>query len=297
MKYASAVVTLLVALLATACSGGSSNTELTLVAQNVALATQIADVRGTATVDADRLRVTAVYIETAVAQSRTQNQRLSATIQALGGDAALVAPLSSTPVPPSGGNPAAPEATFDPGAPVSSQAVVAATNTPAPPALYNAVTARGVGANDCALAPVTSFTPADTNIYIVATASNIVPGTMMASRWYLEGSEVIAHDFTPDFSIDQNCVWFYIDSTETAFTPGNWTVQLEINGQPAGEPVVPAGADPGQVFRRLLRVLFAGGVDRLAKAQNVGLVLRVVPGAVEQQDQVARHDMSSSRLP
>lgn len=237
MKYASAVVTLLVVLLAAACSGGSSNTELTLVAQNVALATQIADVRSTATVEADRLRVTAVYIETAVAQSRTQNQRLSATVEALGGNAALVAPVAGTPVPPAASNLAGPEATFDAGAPRTGEAVVAATNTPGLPSLYNAVTARGVGANDCALAPVTSFTSADTSIYVVATASNIAPGTVLASRWFLEGSEVISHDFTPDFAIDQNCVWFYIDSTEITFTPGNWTVQLEINGQPAGEPV------------------------------------------------------------
>ncbi|MBI5666712.1 MAG: hypothetical protein HZC41_01780 [Chloroflexi bacterium] len=235
MKYASAVV-LLVALLA-ACSGGSSNTELTLVAQNVELATQIADVRSTATVEADRLRVTAAYVETAMAQSRLQNQRLSATIEALGGNPALVAPVASTPVAPEAGNPSAPEVTLGLVAPLSNETVMAATSTPGQPALYNAVTARGVGANDCALAPVTSFTTADTNIYVVATASNITPGTMLASRWFLEGNEVIAHDFTPDFAIDQNCVWFYIDSTETTFTPGNWTVQLEINGQPTGEPV------------------------------------------------------------
>lgn len=237
MKYASALVWLLMALLAAACSGGSSNTELTLVAQNLALATQIADVRSTATVEADRLRVTAVYIETAVAQSQTQNQRLSATIQALGGNSALVAPISASLTPAFGANPAGAEATVDAAMPAGDQTAAAATSTPRTPALFNAVTARGVGANDCALASVTSFTTADTNIYIVATASNITPGTMLASRWYLEGSQVIAHDFTPDFAIDQNCVWFYIDSTETAFTPGNWTVQLEINGQPAGEPV------------------------------------------------------------
>lgn len=233
-KY-SVVALLVVALLITACSGDSGAVELTLVSQNVSLSTQIADVRSTVTVEADRLRVTAVYMETAIAQTRLQNQRLAATIEALGGNAALVAPIASTPTSDMV-NPSLPEATAASGAPPLNETVQVATGTPAAPALYNVVTARGVGANDCALAPVSSFTTADTNIYVVATASNIAPGMRLASRWYLAGSEVIMHDFTPDFAINQNCVWFYIDSSETVFTPGNWTVQLEINGQPAGEP-------------------------------------------------------------
>ncbi|HEX2907185.1 MAG TPA: hypothetical protein VHO69_10020 [Phototrophicaceae bacterium] len=48
---------------------------------------------------------------------------------------------------------------------------------------------------------------------------------------------MIVYDFTPDFVIEQNCIWFYIDSSDTDFTPGNWTVQLEMNGQVVGEPV------------------------------------------------------------
>lgn len=237
MKFLALFVIVLTALLAGACSGGSSNTELTLVAQNVSLSTQIADVRDTATVDADRLQVTAVYIETAVALSRQQNQRLSATIEALGGNPALVEPVASTPTSPQVFNASVPESTSEAGAPAAGGTVVAATATPAPPSLYNAVTARGVGSNDCALAAVSAFSTSDTSIYVVATASNIAPGTVLSSRWFLEGQEVISHDFTPDFAIDQNCIWFFIDSTETEFTPGNWTVQLEINGQPAGEPV------------------------------------------------------------
>lgn len=231
------VMALLASLLIAACSGGPSAAERTLVAQNESLATQLANVRSTAAVDADRLQVTAVYVETAVAQSRLQNQRLAATIEALGGNAALVAPIASTPTTDLV-NPLSPAATTAAVVGSSgSETVQVATDTPAPAGLYNIVTARGVGANDCALAPVSSFTTADTSIYVVATASNIAPGTLLASRWFLEGSEVITHDFTPDFAINQNCIWFYIDPTETTFTPGNWTVQLEVNGQPAGEPV------------------------------------------------------------
>ncbi len=214
-----------------ACSTGPSDAERTLEAQRDSLATQIVDVRSTATVEADRLLMTAEFAQTAAAQVRTQNQVLSATIAALGGDAALVAPRASTPTLP---------AVIDPAAPVTPAPggeTLAATPSPAPPNLYNAVTARGVGANDCALATVSQFTTADVSIYVVATASNIQPGMTLASRWFYEGQEVIRHTFKPDFAINQNCIWFFIDPEETPFNPGSWTVQLELNGQPVGEPV------------------------------------------------------------
>lgn len=233
MKRTIALLIMGLSLLA-ACSTGPSGAERTLEAQRDSLGTQIADVRSTATIEADRLLVTAEFAQTLVAQMRNQNQVLSATIAALGGDAALVAPRASTPTLASlPVDPAAPPDTAEGMTPVTSEAVLAA----APPNLYNAVTARGVGANDCALAAVSQFTAADQSIYVVATASNIQPGMTLASRWYYEGREVIRHEFTPEFAISQNCIWFFIDPEETPFNPGSWTVQLEVNGQPVGDPV------------------------------------------------------------
>jgi hypothetical protein len=237
MKRTIALLIMGLSLLA-ACSTGPSGAERTLEAQRDSLGTQIADVRSTATLEADRLLVTAEFAQTLVAQMRNQNQVLSATIAALGGDAALVAPRASTPTLASlPVDPAAPQVTAEGIMPATGEAVLAATPTAAPPALYNAVTARGVGANDCALAAVSQFTAADQSIYVVATASNIQPGMTLASRWYYEGQEVIRHEFTPEFAISQNCIWFFIDPEETPFNPGSWTVQLEVNGQPDGDPV------------------------------------------------------------
>jgi hypothetical protein len=221
----------LLALLA-ACSGQSS-VEQTLVAENGLLATDIADIRATATVAADRLMITQEYVQTAQARSALQFQILSATLAALGGDALAVRPQPATPAAPPAVEALTP-------APPAGGIQAAVTPTPAAggePLLYNVVMAKGVGANDCALAAVTSFSTTDTAIYVVATAANIAPGTRLASRWFREGTEVILHDFTPNFAINQSCVWFFIDSTETTFSPGSWSVQLEINGIPAGPPV------------------------------------------------------------
>jgi hypothetical protein len=218
-----------------ACSG-RSNSELTLVARNVAMGTEIADLRASATVAADRLNITVEYMQTAVTEVARQNQMLSSTLTALGQNPGAVVPQPNTlaliPTPGINSN-SAPVITPD----APAQNAGAITPSPSGATLYNAVMAEAVGKNDCALAPITSFKASIERIYVVATAANVAPGTKLASRWMLEGKEVVSHDFTPDFAIQQNCVWFFIDPKDTPFTPGNWSVQLEINGTSIGSPV------------------------------------------------------------
>ncbi len=224
--------------------------ELSLVSTNVVLRTEIAQVRETATVDADRLQITLEYVGTLVSQTDQQGGQLRATLISRGTepsvlegmDANLITPLPtidagvgqeggiviSTPVQDAAANNGAnPNVTpFS----ATEEAVSAA------PALTNIVMASGVNNNDCAQSVVTTFTVNDAEIYVVATAENIEPGMTITARYQIGGNEVV-HDFTPDFSINGNCIWFYTDQTETEFTPGNWNVQLDIDGQPAGQPV------------------------------------------------------------
>ncbi len=236
MRYGSVgrfLAALLVGLVA-ACASVSP-AERTLEAENEILATQVADMRATATIAADRLRITIEYGQTAVGQARRQNEILAATVAALGGDVGSVRPGAAFPTP----SPAALDVAPAPGGtpPAALAQPPLTPTTPPPPSLYNLVTAEGVGPNDCALAAVSQFSTAAQRIYAVATAANIAPGTRLASRWFRDGAEVIMHEFRPDFAIQQACVWFFIDPTETAFTPGSWSVQLEIENTPAGAPV------------------------------------------------------------
>lgn len=223
--------------------------ELSLVSTNVVLRTEIAQVRETATVDADRLQITLEYVGTLVSQTDQQGGQLRATLISRGTEPSALEGVSSdliTPLP-----------TIDAGG--GEQGVVISTpvqdaganNVPGPdvtpfgvteeavsaaPALTNIVMARGVNNNDCAQSVVTDFTINDTEIYVVATAMNIEPGMTITARYQIGGNE-ITHNFTPDFSINGNCIWFYTDQTETEFTPGNWNVQLDIDGVPAGSPI------------------------------------------------------------
>jgi hypothetical protein len=203
----------------------------TLVAEHAALSTQVADARSTATYAADRLFQTVEFIGTRLANAEIQRDVLATTLQALGVDPARVTPGVFLPTPP----PAAAQGggLITPGAGGGAVPLL----TPAGgPILYGVVTAEGVGENDCALASVNAFAATTPNIYVVATAANIEPGMTLTSRWFAGDEERSTFDFTPDFAIAQNCVWFFLTPEDTEFTPGNWSVQLELNGQPQGQP-------------------------------------------------------------
>jgi hypothetical protein len=96
--------------------------------------------------------------------------------------------------------------------------------------------AADVGNDDCALNPTNTFTTDTAEIYIVARGVNIPPGTNIAARFSISGQE-IRHDFTPDFTIENNCVWFFIDQNDLPFTAGTWSVQLELNNSPVSAPI------------------------------------------------------------
>ncbi|MEO8610526.1 MAG: hypothetical protein ABI690_21695 [Chloroflexota bacterium] len=234
---------LLATLLGMAGCNNGGDIQLTLVSQNLELSTEIADIRSTATYAADKLNMTAEYLQTAVPQIASDNQLLSITLAASGVNAANVTPGALVPTP----LPAGDVQTINGSTPLTTEDVNSsgqqntALGTPAAgsgtPSLYNIVLAAGVGSNDCALAATSSFPSTTEKIYVVATAANIAPGTKLSSHWFSGATEVVFHDFTPDFNIAQNCIWFYIDQTDTPFTVGNWSVQLDINDQPAGSPV------------------------------------------------------------
>lgn len=233
----------LLAALAAACVP-QNEIELTLVAQNVSLNTQIAAVRETATVDADRLQVTVEYMNTLVAQAQEQRSQLQATLIARGADPAEVganitpAVPQPTPLPAAGAADAAGAAVVPPPAPgdvpVTPFGAESAPDGTAAPTLANIVTAANVGSDDCAVGVTSTFSASSDRIYVVATAYNIQPGTLIVSRWYREGQQIVTHDFTPNFEINDACIWFFIDQTDAAFTPGSWGVDLEINGAVVG---------------------------------------------------------------
>ncbi len=267
MKRLSVLILVLASVGLSACQFfAPAANDQTLVAQNAELGTQIAAVRSTATVDADRLQVTLEFFQTAIGHVDGQTQALQATMVAQGTLPASIdinaitpdIPITlTTPAPiiednsnpqitpisitPGSGGADAPPLQLAPATPgADATNAVAAGGTPGAPtsggSLTNIVTAEKVGSDDCATRTTTTFSTATGDIYVVATASGLTPKDKVTSRWSANGAEVISYDWSPNFDIKKACIWFYIDQSEVKFTPGDWQVQLEINGAPVGQP-------------------------------------------------------------
>lgn len=231
-----------------ACTG-QNEVELTLIAENMMLSTEVAGMQATATWAADRLDATAVAMQTDTFRAQQQQSGMQSTLVARGTPVEFVSanlPVpqtqfpTRTPLPNNSGvtqpltspdavQPPVVSAQVTPGAPT--QAVV---NSP----LSNVVMSTSVDENGCAAAPTVQFSPQTSEIYVVATAAGITAGQEFVSRWSYSGQEVITHTWTPDYSTSSaECIWFFIDQTEVTFGTGSWTVVLEIDGQLAAGPI------------------------------------------------------------
>lgn len=234
----------------TACTG-QNEVELTLIAENMMLSTEVADARATGTWAADRLAATSVAMQTDVYRAQQQQDDMQSTLVARGTpieyvSANMPAPLTPyptrTPLPDNSGNNPTTGNMDTARAPVVSAQVTPGvggqpvTNPNSP--LSNAVMTTSVDANGCAVGAATQFTPQTQEIYVVAVASSISRGQQYTSRWMYNGQEMIAHQWTADYSVDSpECIWFFIDQTEVTFGAGNWSVTLEVDGQVAAGPI------------------------------------------------------------
>jgi hypothetical protein len=65
---------------------------------------------------------------------------------------------------------------------------------------------------------------------VVGRAYRIPAGATISSTWRSAGEEVVSFSFHREHEINDNCIWFFIDPSDTEFTPGNWRVELNVNG-------------------------------------------------------------------
>ncbi len=234
----------------------------TLAAERDFAGTQVAEARASATPAADRLSVTVEAAQTGVARSASQSTRIAATLFALGTpfvDIRFITPEAPTQaaIPGSGGSgqaaggPPAVQPTVigqgsaqgnatllgQPAPTLPGAEVTTAPANPDVPALLNAVTTDRVGADDCAVGSVTDFASNALGVYVVATARNVPAGSQLTARFLNDGVEQVYYDWSPNFNINEGCVWFYMPASDVPFTAGSWSAQLELNGAPAGSPV------------------------------------------------------------
>ena len=232
-------------LLLTAC--GATGTQLqTLEAYDLTLEQQLEDLNLSATAEMERLLSTAESAQRRVGIMATQQVFMVSTLAARGVDVSSL-PRVMTPVSESENNTNGSSAASGGDGPSTPVPVTpfAPTEPPAPevpddpnqPRLIDFVLSRAVGNDDCATSPTDQFDTSDPSIYIVARAQNISPGMTMGARWFREGQELVYFDFTPDWSIDDACVWFFATPVDFEFLPGSYTIDITLNDAPAGPPV------------------------------------------------------------
>lgn len=227
------LLVILLGVLVGACSG-ANDVERTLVAQQELLGTSIADLKLTATAETDQMMITIEHAQTEVRSVNSVGTVLAATLVARGinpdaisGNAPLFITPTPTPGPTSAPQPLTTAEAGSPPAPTTQAAT-----------LSNIVMAENVGPDDCAVNPSAQFSTTSEHIYVVGTAHNITPGMTISSVWQQGGVEQVKFDFTPDFPINGACIWFFIDQSDVSFTPGAWSVSLQINGQATSPPIV-----------------------------------------------------------
>ena len=247
-------VTALAILAASALAGCDSGApEMTATAYSQARS-EIENLRATATVVRARMKTTLEYAGTRIGQAEEAGGLLQHSLSSLGTDTNYVE--TSVSLIESGPTLIPPPTPIDARAPAAGAItpisrptdipVAAATSTatnPQPalddnrPRLKNIVMASGVNDFDCAIDNNPRFTPQSEAIYIVAEAHNISAGASISSRWYRRGTEVAYFSFEAENDINGNCIWFFIDQTDTTFFPGAWSVEIRVDDGPLSTPI------------------------------------------------------------
>jgi len=113
---------------------------------------------------------------------------------------------------------------------------IPSTTTAAGAELGRIVTAESIDtANHNAPVNETStFNKLDQTIYAVVEAQRIDPGTTMFARWSRDGKPFEdSTEIKADKQYQNTYIEFHLEPTNKAIDPGNYTVQVFVNGNPA----------------------------------------------------------------
>lgn len=180
---------------------------------------------------------TAAAAATTVFQLDGINQQLAVTMRAaipptdqIVQNSGVVTPGMNAPLPGEWTPTPPPGATSPPGGSVA---------TPAPDAV-NQVTQVGPAlavrdSDGCAVQIQTSLPASSPRIYATTRVINATAGTSVQATWSSGGQVVFSNTaYTLPADDADFCVWFYIEPADVTFTPGEWSLQFLVNGQPTG---------------------------------------------------------------
>ncbi len=81
----------------------------------------------------------------------------------------------------------------------------------------------------CAVDTRSIFQQTEARIYVITRAVNITAGAIVSAEWMFSGQMVANSEVTIGADDENICLWFYIDSSQIAFTPGEWSVRILLN--------------------------------------------------------------------
>jgi len=95
------------------------------------------------------------------------------------------------------------------------------------------VIAANVDANNAPTALADTFSPSQKTIYVVAEAKQIAPGTRIAASWTRDGTPVeVSSEVVATQGYHNTNIEFHLNAGTNGFAPGNYKVELIINGTP-----------------------------------------------------------------
>lgn len=246
--FVSRIVAAGVAVTLTACSSSEPQQTITAVYER-ALA-NVEDARATATVVRARMQTTLDYAGTRVNQADSARAFLASNLISLGTESAFIeaniqkldqinTPVADPPQTIEGASPLTAEAARaePPTVIVTPPAATPPASAETGPRLENITMASGVNEFDCAIDINPRFTPASAQIYVVGRAFEIPAGATISSTWRRAGAEVASLSFNKEHEINDSCIWFFINQSDTPFIADFWSVEIRVDGRPLASPV------------------------------------------------------------
>jgi hypothetical protein len=95
------------------------------------------------------------------------------------------------------------------------------------------VTAQQIGERNAPVDETSTFSAEQPRIYVVAEAQQIESGTAMFARWSRDGKPFEdSQEITANQDYQNTYVEFHLEPVQGNFDPGQYTVQLFVNGNP-----------------------------------------------------------------
>jgi len=99
--------------------------------------------------------------------------------------------------------------------------------------LGQVVTTTGIGQRNAPVDETTTFNASEDRIYVVAQAQQIDAGTSMFARWSRDGQPFEdSQPVTANQNYQNTYVEFHLEPVQGNFDPGQYTVQIFVNGNP-----------------------------------------------------------------